>query len=240
MDFSYNDYEKLINLISGSGYTFCNYHNYEHYDNCVILRHDVDQSIEKAYELACLEHKIGVCSTWFVLLRTDFYNVATTKSLRLIKEMQSMGHEIGLHFDEMAYSNNSNTVENIINEASILSHIIETPVTTVSMHRPSKKTLDANYSIPHIVNSYGETFFNNFKYLSDSRRHWREPIEDIVKSKKYNRLHILTHAIWYSDECQGMKETIKEFVERAKYERYESMKDNIRDLESVIRIEEIQ
>lgn len=240
MDFSYNNYENLIDLLKNNGYAFCNYHDYENTDKCVILRHDIDQSVEKAYELACVESKQGVVSTWFVLLRTDFYNVASHKSLRIIKGIQEMGHEIGLHFDEMAYDNDEGkTVDRIVEEANILAQIIGAPVTTVSMHRPSKTTLEADYSIPNIVNSYGKIFFNDFKYLSDSRRHWREPVEKVIERGDYKRLHILTHAFWYSDSCKDMSTTIKEFVDHARLERYESMKDNIRDLDAVLRIEDI-
>ena len=48
-----------------------------------------------------------------------------------------------------------------------------------------------------MINSYGQTFFHDFKYLSDSRRRWREPVEEIIRSGTYDRLHILTHAFWY-------------------------------------------
>ena len=239
MDFSFKDYENLIRLIIDNGYSICDYHDYSKSKKCVILRHDIDQSIDKAYKLACIESELGVSSTWFVLLRTDFYNVASQKSLKLINAMQNQGHEIGLHFDEMAYKDRDDIVNNIVKEADILSHIIEAPVTTVSMHRPSKETLEADYTIPNIINSYGKLFFNEFKYLSDSRRYWREPVESIVESGRYKRLHILTHAFWYNTCTKEMDTIIRDYINNAKFERYESMKNNIRDLESVLKVEEL-
>ena len=42
MNFTYNDYRKLIALLRDNGYTFANYHNFTEHNRCVIMRHDVD------------------------------------------------------------------------------------------------------------------------------------------------------------------------------------------------------
>ena len=139
----------------------------------------------------------------------------------------------------MAYDDLEDVVGAIQKEAKVFSDILGTPITTVSMHRPSQKTLDANYEIPDMINSYGKTFFNDFKYLSDSRRRWREPVLDIVNSGQYDKLHILTHAIWYNDVEEDIHDTIKQFVSAANKERYYQEKDNIKDIESILDISEI-
>lgn len=138
----------------------------------MILRHDIDTDLAQAVRFAELEAERGVRSTYFVLLRTDFYNPASRESLQQLHRIQSLGHEIGLHFDEKAYPDGTpeETVQRILKERGVLSALLETEVSTVSMHRPSRATLDADLQIPGIVNSYGRTFFRDFKYLSDSRR----------------------------------------------------------------------
>lgn len=239
MEFTYKGYSNLLHNIRESGYSFADYHNYANYSRCVILRHDIDNSIEKAVKLAELENKFGVKSTYYVLLTSDFYNPSSKKSLKGLRQIQQLGHEIGLHFDEMAYNRMDDVVDIIKKEAYILSNIINTPITTVSMHRPSPATLEANYNLSPMINSYGKTFFNDFKYLSDSRRRWREPVLDIIKSGQYDRLHILTHAIWYHEEEKDIHDTIKEFVTSANKERYYQEKDNIKDIESILDISEI-
>ena len=239
MEFSYRGYEILIKTLKVCGYVFADYHNYAASSQCVILRHDIDNSIEKAFRLAELEENVGVKSTYFVLMTSDFYNPSSKKSLEGLRKIQECGHEIGLHFDEMAYDELEDVVGAIKKEARLLSDILETPITTVSMHRPSQKTLDANYEIPHMVNSYGKTFFNDFKYLSDSRRRWREPVIDIIKSGQYDRLHILTHAIWYNEVEMDIHDTIMNFVSSANRERYYQEKENIKDIESILDISEL-
>ena len=122
----------------------------------------------------------------------------------------------------------------------MLSALLETPVTTVSMHRPSRATLEANLEIPGIVNSYGTMFFHDFKYLSDSRRRWREPVLDIVRSGAYDRLHILTHAFWYETEERDIAATVQAFVNQANRERYQAMSGNITDLSSIMSESEVR
>lgn len=239
IEFTFKGYSDLIETLRVSGYSFADYHNYESFNRCVVLRHDIDNSIEKAVVIAEMERKMEVRSTFFVLLRTDFYNPVSKKGMAGLKKIQALGHEIGLHFDEMAYDALDGIVDAIKHEAGILSNIIGSPVTTVSMHRPSQKTLDANYDLNPMVNSYGKTFFNDFKYLSDSRRRWREPVLDIIKSSQYERLHILTHPIWYQEEEETIHDTIKRFVTSANKERYAQEAENIKDLESILNINEI-
>lgn len=107
------------------------------------------------------------------------------------------------------------------------------------MHRPSKSTLEADYAIPGIVNSYGKTFFHDFKYLSDSRRRWREPVEDIIRAGEYDRLHILTHAFWYHEEEEEISRTVGDFIRSANRERWRQMAENITDLPAIMREEDV-
>lgn len=232
----------LLTLLRQGDYAFTDYHAYQLHPRCVILRHDIDNSLPQALRLAEIEADEGVKSTWFVLLRTDLYNPASAASQRVLRRLRELGHEIGLHFDEMAYSResgigpcaDSSMEELIVREAGILADICGCPITTVSMHRPSKVTLEADLQIPGVVNSYGKTFFHDFKYLSDSRHRWREPMEDIIRDGKYDRLHILTHAFWYHEQDEDITESVGGFIRSANNERYAQMMENITDLPSIL------
>ena len=234
MDFSYGDYIGLLRLLREQGYEIRGYHDYTDSERCVILRHDVDTSLDKALLMAELEAGEGVKSTYFVLLRTDFYNPASASAQQRIQKIAALGHEIGLHFDELAYPADVDVPTAIAKEAELLSGLCGFPIRSVSMHRPSKKTLESNYVLPGLVNSYGGEFFHGFKYLSDSRRRWREPVLDIVSDGSCNRLHILTHPFWYGEESLPMDRALDAFVRGAAEERYLQLKDNITDLSSVL------
>ncbi len=237
MKFTYNAYKELINLLIKKKYKICNYKESLKYDKVVILRHDVDQSIEKAVKFAELEKMMGVQSTYFVLLTSDFYNVCSKKSYELINKIYSLGHDIGLHFDETVYDNlnDEEYIGCVLKEVNLLSEIVGLPIESVSMHRPSVKTLQSDYKMPNIINSYSKIFFNNYKYLSDSRRHWREPVNEIINSEEYNKLHILTHPFWYNDDEISLHDTLFNFISDAQKDRYNMLDDNFRNLYKVIK-----
>lgn len=241
MRFTYDSYRDFLQIIRAENYAFCDYYNFDSYPRCVILRHDIDNSPEMAVELGRIERREGVQSTFFALLTSDFYNPASPRNLSALRDLLSMGHEIGLHFDETVYGEISigEMVQAIQKEAEILSNLLDYPVRSVSMHRPSKAVLEADLQIPGIVNSYSRLFFRDFKYLSDSRRRWREPVEEIVQSGQYNRLQILTHAFWYHNREESIRETVIKFIRGANRERYKILSENISDLPSVVREEEI-
>ena len=208
VEFTYSAYKNLIHLLQTGGYRVCSYHNWQDTARCVILRHDIDSSLGQAMALARVERELGVSSTYFVLLTSDFYNPASKGSVEKLRSIQ--------------------------HERDILASILETPVTTVSMHRPSQATLESDLQIPGMINSYGQTFFHDFKYLSDSRRRWREPVEEIIRSGTYDRLHILTHAFWYHKADESITETVSAFIRSANAERYGQMQENITDLASIV------
>ena len=95
--FSYNDYKNIINLIrkhipivdfsdvSKKTKKFC------------VLRHDIEFSIDRAYELAKVENELGVTSTYTVQVRNNTYNALSEKNIDLIKRIKDLGHHIGLH-----------------------------------------------------------------------------------------------------------------------------------------------
>ena len=242
MHFTYEAYKNLLSDLKAHGYEIASYDNWQEKGRCVILRHDIDNDIAKALELAKVEQNVGVKSVYFVLVSSDFYNVFSARSGALLQEIVACGHEIGLHFDEVRYPEirtPEDTRALILREASLLEQAVGVPVRTVSMHRPSKIMLEADLEIPGMINSYGRTFFRDFKYLSDSRRRWREPVEEIIKAGAYEHLHILTHAFWYNETEMDIHDTLTAFINKGNLARYEAEKDNITDLESIIRREEI-
>lgn len=233
----------MILLLKEHGYVFCNYHDYRKYTKSVIVRHDIDNDLEKALTFSELEREMGISSTYFVLVTSNFYNIFSDKNKNILKSICSAGHSIGLHFDETQYDR---TDENwwstaIDQEISFLEHCMGREVTDVSMHRPSSSTLKENWNIRDgkVVNSYGKEFFENHKYLSDSRRSWKEDVLDIISKERYSRLHILVHPFWYHTNEKTAKEVLASFCKKQVYECYEELNRNIRSLEELLERYEI-
>ena len=244
MRFTYSGYKGLLEKLESHGYHTASYTDWNQYDRCVILRHDIDNDIGHAVEMAAFEAQEEVKSTYFVLLTSDFYNVFSQNTQKGLQKIRDFGHEIGLHFDEVQYGDITGDLdavrEKIQWEANVLGEALGCPIRTVSMHRPGRTTLDSDLQIPGMVNSYGKTYFKEFKYLSDSRRRWREPVEEVIESEQYNRLHILTHAFWYYEEEQTLEQTVNGFVNGANWSRYLSYKDNFTRLSEVMVPEKVQ
>lgn len=244
MEFTYKAYANLIELLRINGYTITDYRDYIKHEKCAILRHDIDYSMDKAVKLALFEHQLGIKSTYFVLVSSPFYNIFQEETKRNVKLISSLGHSIGLHFDEVNYSEEYyleiGGVKNVIfDEIALMEKALNLNIDSVSMHRPSEKTLTANYDLYPVINSYGKCFFNEFKYVSDSRRRWRENVEEIISSRKYDRLHILTHAFWYNEKEQDLRESLLNFVNSGNKDRALLLDANITNLSEIIDIEKI-
>lgn len=240
MQFTYVAYADLLKQLEYNKYNFVSYFNNISEKKQVILRHDVDMSLGKAVKMAELEYNQGVVSTYFVLVRSDFYNIFSAQSQKLLKRLLKLGHDVGLHFDETLYNFNKTSIYDMVEyEKKLLESVIEIEVKSISMHRPSKVTLDSDYRFKDLVNSYSQEYFKKWKYVSDSRMYWREDVEKIISSNAFKSLHILTHPIWYNDEGFSMNEILKSFVNSAKKERYDILSHNLTNLGEILPYGEI-
>lgn len=242
MKFTYEAYEDMLERLIDKGYKFTDYKNWETLEKTVILRHDVDNSLKKAAVLSKIEKDIGESATYFILLSTNFYNVHSRESRGYIDSIIQNGGNIGLHFDEAQYSIRSEDElkEYIYKEADMLSKAINIRVDVVSMHRPSKEFLSADMSFVGLINSYNGTYFRRMKYLSDSRRYWRENVDEIIEKDTYQRLHILTHPFWYGEREMDLKGTLKEAILGASLDYYDNLNDNFRNLNKEIEKAELE
>ena len=100
MEFTYNSYSRLIDLLRKNGYEVASYDNFMSKDRCVILRHDIDNSLSKAIKIAEIERNREVTSTYFLMITNEFYNVFSLNGSEQVEKIQDLGHEVGLHFDE--------------------------------------------------------------------------------------------------------------------------------------------
>jgi len=202
------------------------------------MRHDIDFSLEKALEIAKIESNMGVKSTFFLLITSNFYNVFSLEAEKIIREIISLNHKIGLHFDETRYDNNDFNLL-IHKEIKLLEDFYRIKVDCVSFHRPSNSSLINNYDFGNIINSYSNTYFKEMLYVSDSRRNWKMDVINIIKTKSILRLHLLTHPIWYSDISKDLALILNEFANERKISTINSIKKNIRNSDDIFRSEGI-
>ena len=63
----------------------------------LVLKHDIENTVLKAYRLAEIEHKYGHRGSFYA----HAYLLEDPKNVELLKKMQAMGHEISYHYDVM-------------------------------------------------------------------------------------------------------------------------------------------
>ncbi|NEU30247.1 hypothetical protein GN156_05560 [bacterium LRH843] len=195
-------------------YSFKGFSDETHTKKGIILRHDVDFSIDKAYELFKVEKELNVKSTYFILVTCDYYNPLSRSNKIKLREMNDKGSEIGLHFDPTIYGkvNNKSLCNYAKNEAEILEEIIGNKVTSISLHNPSIHNQYPSFS--DFINAYDSPYFDPEFYFSDSCMDFRgKNIYDFIHKARENLVQILFHPIHFTKEGKGYLEIFSEILE---------------------------
>lgn len=158
----------------------------------LLMRHDIDTSPRNALEMARLEHRLGVRSSYFVLLHSPLYNPAASVHWDALRELMSLGFEVGLHYDTEFYlARGLDPLAGVLADAAALEKILGMPIKSVSQHRPASslflKELNAHY-----VDAYNKDLMTDARYISDSGFKWRgQSLMDLIGIE--DRIHALIH-----------------------------------------------
>lgn len=199
-NFSSNDYQTLLDTLIREGYHFNFFDDFLKQDlqePSIILRHDVDTSLDYALQMAVIEAEHNIFSTYFVMLRSPLYNLWSRANARMLDEIQNLGHKIALHFDyTYAETNNIPVAEQLLMEAETLSRLTQAPVTSFSLHQPTKTALQNTFENCSLINTYDKLVSSRYEYISDSNMDWRgKNIFDFIYNKK--DIQLLTHPMWW-------------------------------------------
>jgi hypothetical protein len=180
------------------------------------LRHDVDVDLGKALRMAEIEHEYSIPATYMIMNASRMYSLRDRSTRRAVQEVQSLGHEVGLHSDcpdELRQEKGDlSQLEGKIEAAcSELEQCIAVPVKSLSFHRPIPWLLRGPLLIGSRVNAYAAELME--WYLSDSKGYWREgePLPKL-KQPQSNKLQLLTHPIWWGDTHLPAAERLDEFI----------------------------
>ncbi|HEY0327414.1 MAG TPA: hypothetical protein VGC46_15735 [Allosphingosinicella sp.] len=204
IDFGEDGYAAILRRALGLGYKpvpLCD--GLDAGEKSLILRHDVDYSIEKAVRIAELEAGLGLRSTYFILLGGPFYNVLAPKGRQALARIAALGHEIGLHFDTSAYPEDPAAARaNFAAERDLLAAAAGVPVRSASQHNPSDKDpLDLSGLVE--LDAYAPPLMARYRYVSDSCMRWRaETPLDLLESGV--DVYFLTHPIWWTTPGQSL------------------------------------
>jgi hypothetical protein len=218
INFSISGYKKLLQLIISNSYDcilFARAANVRENSSFTLLRHDIDVSIEFAYQIAKLEADVGLKSTFFVMLRSPMYNLWSRYNTALLWKIRDLGHDIGLHFDaEFSQQSEEPVEQQIAFEVQTLSTLAKAPVQAFSLHQPTQEIIAQQISIDGLVNTYHPDHIGAFEYISDSNRDWRgKDIESVLSEAKQN-VQILTHPMWWASDGQTTQDCWDDAITR--------------------------
>ncbi|NLA66509.1 MAG: GCN5 family acetyltransferase, partial [Leucobacter sp.] len=100
-DFSLRSYAETIDTYRTQGYAATSFEQYlaAPQERHLILRHDIDNSLELAIRVARIEAEHGASSTYFVRVHALGYNALSLPSLLIYQELEDLGHEVQLHLE---------------------------------------------------------------------------------------------------------------------------------------------
>ena len=189
-DFTLQAYSSLLDTLINSGYQCTSYLNYLENNpqgKVAILRHDVDKLPGNSLAFAKLQHELGAIGTYY------FRVVKESFDINIVKEIHSLGHEIGYHYEDMDFADGDPDKAIKLFEKHLKMIREVAPIKTICMHGSPLSKWDNkdvwkkydyhNYDI--IAEPYFDLNFNEFFYLTDTGRSWnasKVSIRDKVNS----------------------------------------------------------
>ena len=211
--FSYAEYRNIITLVKHNLPIMDFSEVSDDADSFCVLRHDIEFSIDRALEMARIEHDdLGVHSTYTVQLRNNTYNALSQKNIEAIQEIEEMGHYIGLHQNPPQMGDDE-LVDYILKDIETLEHYYGFEVDRFAFHRCGSNPgiLEKYVEVPGKINCYAEDFFHYFSgdrpeelrvhYLADSNHQWKygHPLH-IDYYDLPQKMQLLTHPYSWSEE----------------------------------------
>ena len=167
----------------------------------ILWRHDVDLELAAVRPMADLEREQGICSTYFLMTASWFYNLFSAEGRATVRHVLHRGHALGLHCDLGIPRDESlppDEIERRVQRDFDLLDIVFPGAfrRLVSFHNPPHDVLRQEFR--GFYSTYQPKFFGEVKYLSESNRVWRDgPPEDWLDPVRHPRLSILLHPeIW--------------------------------------------
>tara|TARA_B100000029_G_scaffold508829_1_gene596621 strand:- start:2940 stop:3671 length:732 start_codon:yes stop_codon:yes gene_type:complete len=206
--FSYNEYRNIITLIKNNLPIVDFSEVTEKTEKFCVLRHDIEFSIDRAYELAKVENELGVTSTYTVQIRNNTYNALSEKNIELVRKIKDLGHHIGLH-QNPPLMDVDKLKTYVSTDIQMLEYYYGFYIDRFAFHRPKKEYLKQYIQIEGKINCYDKKFFHYFEerpdkldviYLSDSNHIWKfgHPYEHDFSN--IDKLQILTHPFSWTEK----------------------------------------
>lgn len=181
----------------------------------LLIRHDVDMSLEAAVRMAELEREADVTTTYLLMSESVFYNLSSKVGRWALERLRALGHEVGYH----GVHPNA-TLDHRFGFAPIM-----------AWHAPEPHYMAL--PVAGAANAMEERFTGDFTwtYRSDSNMAWRrgDPLPDL-RAGRFPWLHLLIHPLLWVYPGATMRETMDAFLDDDRRIRRERMRAERIDL----------
>jgi hypothetical protein len=208
--FDLNHYRELLLAARKGGYRWA-FFDREPEDGDLLLRHDVDLSLEAALRMAELEAEVATAATYFLMTESVFYNLASSEGRTALGRLRELGHRVGLHavWPHAALDERFDPV--------------------VAWHNPDPDYMSA--PVEGAVNVMQAPWFSPSTYRSDSNQRWRHgcPHEELAAGA-FPRLQLLTHPEIWAYPGATMAETMHTMLDSERDRRVDQLRADRIDL----------
>jgi hypothetical protein len=191
-EFSLGHYRELLEAALRGGYRFAGFDRPPERGD-LILRHDVDLSLEAALQMAEVEAELGARSTWFLMTRSVFYNLDSREGEAALARLRNLGGVIAHH--------------------AVWPHVDldERFEAVVAWHNPDPEYM--TQPIEGATNPMSSPWFDPEHYRSDSNQQWRHgcPHPGLERGEP-EWLQLLVHPEIWVYEGDTMGETMASFL----------------------------
>ena len=190
--FDLEHYRELVEAARAGGYRFAFFDDTPRPGD-LLLRHDVDVSLEAALAMAELEAELGAPATYFLMTRSEFYNLEAPSGRDAIERLRRLGHRVGLH--------------------AVYPDAQRDPRfdAALAWHNPDPDYMTA--PVEGAVNAMQPGFFDPERYRSDSNQRWRHgcPHAELARGG-FEWLQLLIHPEIWVYPGETMRETMESML----------------------------
>jgi len=191
--FDLDHYAELLDAAKTGGYRFA-FFDREPAPGDLLLRHDVDLSLEAALRLAELETEAGAQATYFLMTQSVFYNLGSPEGERALARLRELGHRVGLHAVYPRFE------------------LDERFDSVVAWHNPDPEFM--REPLDDAINVMQSGYFDPEHYRSDSNQQWRNGCpHDELAAGGFEWLQLLTHPEIWAYPGETMRETMLAMLE---------------------------
>lgn len=201
LDFTLTKYRELCEVISNSKYKPMGLESYltqkEGYGKIIILRHDVDSRPEHSLRIAEIEKEYKLRSTYYFRMTEKVFQQD------IIDQIQSLGHEIGYHYEvlDKAKGDFETAIKIFEEELEEFGKICD--IRTICMHGNSRTPWNSRdiwkkYDFTEfgvMGEAYLSVDFSKLMYFSDSARTWdrKYKVKDVLDESNESNMPKIRH-----------------------------------------------